>query len=254
MITEHPSFKAPPDAAISVWHYTQTNRLLWALENNSLHFSRVDLFNDQEEGFYTRALEEWDEFFDPIMPKDLDRFPVGKQIRRDTRIAHLRAQTQMIRRSAYVHCWSMNTTECHKMWKGRDVCIRSDYSTLSKVLPTPSHLGCIVYIDMERDRIDTKNALNLVMRKDREKYSFERELRAIIWKPVEARLPYPPNGEFGIVVPVKLNQLVKEIRVAPCAGSALRDLVESRVRGHGLDVSVKRSELMPECSEEPLFG
>jgi hypothetical protein len=70
-------------------------------------------------------------------------------------------------------------------------------------------------------------------------FAHERELRAIILKPI--------NG--GVLVPIHLGEMIETIRVSPTSPTWFKDIVERLVKTLGVNIPVKQSSL----SAGPLF-
>jgi len=153
----------------------------------------------------------------------------------------------------FVNCWYMAEHESHAMWRifgrgGASVAIRSSVGCLRRCLPPRAHIGTVTYIDYETGYFPSRNALHPFVHKRRE-YESERELRAVITRGDRPRLPNgyadldatPP--ETGELVPVDVDALVQEIRVAPGAEAWLAELVTRVQTRYGVSAPLARSAL-----------
>jgi hypothetical protein len=171
----------------------------------------------------------------------------------------------------------MNDQESAAMWKlyaltDQSIAIRSTYSRLKAALPVDVYLGVVKYIDYQTyafpvlpPPIDSSseaptrtspawNSLENCVHK-RKSFEHEHELRAVISPkgfPMTAGdqvdFDHEPS-EPGEWVPVDLDALIAEIRVAPQADPWFEDLVRKVVCRYGLEKTVVRSSL----EGDPLF-
>jgi hypothetical protein len=247
MISQHTAFQQPPDKNISIWRYMNLSNFVWMLQNEGLYFCRCDLLGDPYEGHYTQpvAASEADFVGTMLAIPEFNRIPDAEEIARDHFKVQLLDLPKKLKSEFFVSCWHMNDEESQAMWKlytshNESICVRSTYQTLADALPAECMLGQVKYIDYRRDRFDTGNALNYIVHK-RKSFEHEREARSVVWKRDGATLPFESVGAEGLVVPVNIGELVKEIFVSPGSKPMLREIVEKLATKYGLTVPVKQS-------------
>jgi len=88
------------------------------------------------------------------------------------------------------------------------------------------------------------NSMNLIMSK-RHFFASENELRAVIPRTPKAKVldPSVETIDDGIAVPVELNQLLVEVRVAPDARDWLLSVVSDVTQRYGVTAPVRRSAM-----------
>ena len=253
-----PYFRCPANEHIPVWRYIDLTKFEWMLQNKALYFPSAATMNDSYEGHYTRMMAPSKEAEEIFIRKMLARKDSPWSIEREDHLASLRrayrnllnVDLKGIRERFYISCWHMNEEESSAMWKlytSREdsVCVRSTYQQLSQELPSDCYLGCVNYMDFERDMFDVYEFLNFVVHK-RRAFEHEKEVRAVINNTgsLTGEPPYPPvkDGK-GIVVPIDLARIINEVRVSPDAKSPFLQEVQHLISIHGLAVPVKPSEV-----------
>lgn len=144
-------------------------------------------------------------------------------------------------------CWHMGEFESLAMWQTyggspEAVAVTTTVGRLARALKAKPgellHLGAVRYIDHQEDYFNTDHVLAPALHKQRP-YSYEQEVRAIVWNPTED--PTRLRAEPGRSIECDLGELVTGVRVSPRAQSWFEALVEQEVRGLGM--SIDRSEL-----------
>ena len=107
----------------------------------------------------------------------------------------------------------------------------------------PCRLMDANYLDGEHEQVEYGNGFNYAVVKDRPKYGFEQEVRAIIWKPNGYPLPFEMVEDTGLVVPIDLNKLIHEVIVRRDATPEFYADVEKLVQVHRMRVPVRWSAI-----------
>jgi hypothetical protein len=246
VITQHPSFQQPSSPSISIWRYMDLTKFLWMIQRSALYFCRADLLGDPFEAHYTRAQLAWE----AQIVEELKRHGGIPDDLAQQAASSFRRMTLDFKQSFFVNCWHMNDSESLAMWKlytshHQSVCIRSNYASLTELLPTECMAGCVKYIDYNTDVIEIGNALNVINHK-RLSFEHEKELRAVIWNTDfdfadgVARLKQPLAA--GRIVPIDIGRLISEVFVSPDSEEVLFEVVRSVCERYGLHVPVTKSE------------
>lgn len=101
-------FPPPSSDDIAIWRYMDLAKFVSLLEDDALHFSRIDHQSDDYEGSISRAMlaakrQKWAYLTDEEYAKHFKR-PVGKEAMK-TSFAYI-----------FVNCWHMNEGESAAMW------------------------------------------------------------------------------------------------------------------------------------------
>jgi hypothetical protein len=196
-----------------IWRYMNLWKFISMLESHSLHFSRLDQFNDRHEAaisapaFETAVIESTE-----YMQAHEGR-PVSDEDARE-RAALVEAATSKIKReSILVNCWHRNPNESGAMWAAygnQGVAIRS---TIGALYDCTKHYRPSVMIQW------TYYVDHAVQDMDREEmflfkhklYAYEQEVRALIL--------LPPGTVAPKLLPleVDLKRLINGVYLAPLA-------------------------------------
>jgi hypothetical protein len=146
----------------------------------------------------------------------------------------------------FVNCWHMNEGESLAMWKlyaahNDSICIQSTCAKLVRLLPKDAFVGMVRYIDYNSHHIDWGMVLEYIVHK-RLSFAHERELRAVIWTP-SASGTYEAIGDSGLVVPVKMNELIDAIFVNPEADQILIDVLNGLKTSFSLKAPITKSDV-----------
>jgi hypothetical protein len=192
-----------------LWRYMDIHKFLSFVFNRSLHFTRLDNFEDKKEGITVNHL------FYKGLKKQMDNHPMFDNIRKYMSIETLGGamnkiddQLEKIQRRNFANCWVIgeNNSESVAMWnlysKPNSLAIKIKYSNFKKLLndkglhsfDSTREVICspINYIDFQKP--DYKNLKNIdsVFTKDIS-FKHENEFRIIV-KEVEREIP-PINYE-----------------------------------------------------------
>lgn len=239
----HSVFREPDNLTVKIWRYIDFTKFVSLLDLRALYFPRSDLLGDPFEG---------------AMPRDYFRFysllygtpPITPQGMQE--LSQLRQER---RKRVYINCWHMNERESFAMWNlyvrsNEAIAIQSTYQLLRTCLPSLIYAGSVQYIDYALDFVPEDDLLRPFMYK-RKSFEHERELRAVIdvEDDDEATWVVHTVGSIGRTVPVRLEDLVERIYVAPTSPSWFADLANSVMSKYGLDKPVVMSSL----DEKPVF-
>lgn len=243
-ITDHPAFSQPQDRSVKLWRYMDFTKFVLMLDTSSLYFSRADLLGDPFEGSYSKG----NVIMRPIVYRNVQK--------PENMFEQMTQLSKWIREWTFVNCWHMNEHESAAMWRlyaksDEAIVVQSTYVDLVALLPDNIFVGCVQYIDYDKDWLPEGNAFYPFVHK-RKSFEHEREVRAIIQElPIEGDsvVVGKPNLNPGQYVKVELTLLIQTVRVAPTSPSWLRDLVEAVCRKYGYNWVVAKSSL----DAEPVY-
>jgi hypothetical protein len=239
----------PTDARSSIWRYVEFWKLRDLVQTGQLYFRRADKLEDEHEGLppieYERVL-------------NLSKFDLNDIQERDHTIGSL----AQFRQSFYVNCWHLHIKETATMWAryGKDgVVIVSRYELLKQVLHPLRDRVMVGLIRYGTEHLTGWNVIRFITTK-REKYSLEREVRAMIWLTDTgdgmnrhfdvANRPHdrpiydpPPTLPEGIRREVDVASLITEIVVSPFAHAGLLAEVQALLAAAGIAAEVRESSL-----------
>jgi hypothetical protein len=219
-------------------------RFLDLLENESLHFARLDQLNDPFEGLPSLPVLHWPDPFRRLLPQGdlLDSISTmldqSDQAHKKSILFH--------RNTSYVSCWHMNEHESAAMWdlySNRGIAIQSTFERLCGAFgedsDTKIQIGQVAYHDYENDWVASLDLFGGAFNK-RLSYEHEREIRALV------RL-YPPDDEWhedmaerfathptGIPVPVNVRTLIQRVVVSSQQRPWFRALVPRLLKRYDL--------------------
>jgi hypothetical protein len=229
---EHQQCKLPADLNLKVWRYVDLGKLLDLLESRSLFFPLMSVLVDADpyEGFLGEA--------------------TIAEIRRRPDMDEKSKQTLLklhedAKKLLYVSCWHMNEQESAAMWSlyirgGEGLAIQTTVKRLmdsfAVAMDIDVSVGEVQYIDYRSERIGWANIFAPVLRK-RASFAHEHELRAIV-----ARTP-KVGDQWGARVPIRVEDLIERIVMAPTAPAWLGGLVDRIMHRLGYQFPVERSPL-----------
>lgn len=229
------------------------------LRSQKLYFARLDKLDDPFEGSISRS--EYEDIVNKAKKGEEDgRLPPEWQGRY---FDVLMQTTRNGRRSCYINCWHFNESESEAMWRLYSqstfaIAVKSTYSRLRDVLPTPDEsgrpyvgpmLGKVTYLDHFKERMPTGNLLVPIMNK-RPSFQHEQECRAVIWipEPDDYVLLRDPESVFtqypiGLSINVDLPALVEFTAVSPLAPDWFQESVADVTTRYGFAWETKASLL-----------
>lgn len=249
-------FEIPESDQATIWRYLSFPSLVSLLQRESLHFSRVDSFDDDYEGFIPKNLlkvlvkranehnrnidqaydwgDEIDPGANPMEPNPYDQFKI-KRI------------------CSYANCWNLRGSESFALWEANlgatdGVVVKSSVGNLKSSLRTNEavHLSKIEYVDYEEaDKYHFDRSIEHPYLYKRNALEYEQELRAlIVEQPPEWVLNNPSEYDWSEQDPwkrvrVDLSTLMDEIRVSPRGGGWQKQLIEDELlQGQNLNVTM----------------
>lgn len=216
----------PEDENAKIWHYMTFASAYALVMNSALFFTSADHFEDPREG--TLPLPNLDE----QLARDQREPPVGDPSAVDLEKAYREEHETRVREQQGVYCWHLADEESEHMWRKfagpHGVAIQSTYRRLrdsfvptiftctdgQKIDTTPIYIGEVRYIDYDADRIkDDDQYTARYFCKNKESYSHEKELRALVIKhTADDGQQQSPLG-YGINIKIDRGILIERIYV-----------------------------------------
>ena len=238
--TGHPVFEAPADVKVKIWRYMDFTKLVSLIDTNALFFARSDLLGDPYEG----AISYLNKALQPLLYKD--KIPLEN-------LEGISSFMDRQRQWTFISCWHMNEVESAAMWKvyaqtNEAVAIQSTYQILQNLLPENTYIGVVKYIDYETQWLPESNAMFPYVHK-RKSFSYEKELRAVIYD-IPSNIPeYLASPDDGRFVPIDVQNLVQRVYIAPMSPSWFRSLVKNVLSKYDLSIRIAESAL----DKPPIF-
>ena len=243
---DHECFPQPVDDSVRVWRYLDLAKFTWLLEKQKLYFSRLDLLNDSHEGSVPKFIaEQYDKqilnFIDASLMQKYENDLGNPQYKAEKErfaenLHQMRIRKQSDRRLIYVNCWYLGNQESEAMWRlycpgNNGVAIQTSYGKLVKSVENDEGLfiGCVTYIDYDRQGFPLGNIFYPVMHK-RISFAHEQEMRM-----VKIQLPenFGMQNEVcnsGIAFEWPVEPVIEAIYVDPYAPEYFFDAVSAIVR------------------------
>lgn len=213
-------------------------KLLSLLEYRQLFFARADQFEDPYEGAWSKA---------------------GVKLMRDSNLNgglpsdamnYLIEAVNQWRKEMFISCWIVSEHESAAMWKTylqspEGIAIRSDHNSLISALQSSKFTArttMVRYIDYDQTPIPFGNGFFPFVHK-RMSFSYENELRAIIWSGEEVNKPHVSPDATSLPVDIVPQNLIQAVHVAPTAPKWFGILVERLLQKYELTCPVVRSGL-----------
>lgn len=220
-VEPHRSCPQPTNEATKVWRFMSLVKFLDLIQNDTLHFTRLDQFPDLYEG--TAFGERYWKIHSRFDPKLSALYDV---VRQRNRVQY------------YANSWYLSDDEPATMWRqytsgGVDLAICSEYQQLKRVLNDAKErlfLGMVQYEPPPGD--DLIEPFDFVMSK-RRNFESEKEVRALFWK--DDVDPTTPLDNLATALPtfVKVTvipqNLIEEVVLAPGTADWVVDLVSDLV-------------------------
>lgn len=241
---DHPTFQKPKDLDVKVWRYMNLTKFLWMLQRSALYFSRSDLMGDPFEGHYSKVTALSEDSFVAAQMTDPVFAEMGEAVHRRN-FRKIISDVPKEKLTLFVNCWHMNERESWAMWKlyasqDEAICIQSTFKVLEQQLPDKAFLGAVKYIDYDRQYINVTDTFQYIVHK-RTSFEHERELRAVLWKPISEDIELLNNS--GMVVPIDLNRLIENIFISPSANSMFDEVVRGLRSSYKLNAPVHNSRV-----------
>jgi hypothetical protein len=206
----HPHFQLPSNTEAKIWRYSDLAKLITVLEQKALYFPCTLKLPDPFEGLFS--------------------LPTASHISALPNGANIIQSYKHMKRSVFVNSWHLNEHESHTMWNvyaraEAGVAIQSTVSRLISsfpALPDPSadmalipqvFIGAVKYLDYESEAMDWGNLFLSFLLKNKQ-FEAERELRAVVWRPL---LQMNDSDCGGFYVEANLETLIESVYISPNA-------------------------------------
>ncbi len=234
MYRTHPDFQLP-DRNSTIWRCLTLDKFTDLLESQEVFFSRADVPRYQREGVWSLA-----EVRCLVESRGAREPQFGEIFRIMDRIADEACK------SVALNCWCIGEHVWAHMWENyldgnEGVAIATTVNDLIDAFDPetvqPVYIGEVKYIDYVIDRMNAKTSLAPFVFKGRE-FGSESELRAVTTPQIPnpdlklnvSEPDYYPGSTIngnGIRIPVHLDKLIKQIRIAPFASDQCVELVNA---------------------------
>ena len=135
-----------------------------------------------------------------------------------------------------------------KLYSSNDYCIAvvSDILSLLPMLPEYVAFTFVKYIDWDRDLFEVPNHSQAPFFHKRKEFSHENEVRIIYMQPLHQQKggPETPQEDKGILLPVDLSDLVKEVVLARQIPAWVTDMIKETTRKYGQNFPISVSRLL----------
>lgn len=230
---KHPACSIPERLETKIWRYMDFPKFVSLLEEQSLFFSKLSLFDDPYEGYLPRLTKEQ---FLKIPDNTADKSKAQQIVN-----TNLALRDNFTRECLLVSCWHMSEYENIAMWKsysiiGKGVAVQSTLKCLMKAFEGVDDLvniGSVKYIDYYDDKIKWQNTFHSALCK-RKQFDHEKEVRVLV---------VSPEGTPGKLIPVDLNILIEKVFVSPKIEHWILELIKKLLVRYGLSKEVVCSDL-----------
>lgn len=242
-MNSHPSFPQPINKDTKVWKYMNLAKFISLLSKNQLHFTRIDLFDDNFEGSITSK-------------NHYNRKKFLETVTSEESAIRALSDYKEALKLCYANCWRIDDYESEAMWKlycplNMGIAIQTTYDKLKKSIEHEKDLfiGLINYIDYEVDSFGENNIFFQIMHK-RISFSHEKEVRIATFAPFTSKNnnEIPPKPE-GLTIDWQHNNVIESIYVNPYAPNWYLGVVKDIIQKYELKYELKWSNL----KKIPLF-
>jgi hypothetical protein len=229
-----------PASDTVIWHYLRFDFFKALLKNNAMWLTRLDKQSDKNDGMYSDAnARQWS----PVIQKLLDRSGFTVQAGKDDG-AQLKWTNEILRKRAFIHCWSIRSKESALMWNSfiggdsRSIAVRSTVGCLSSALEgQPVEILRMLYYLAGQPRPDWSYTAPFSA-KDKAAHIHERELRVLtLLESDEAE-----NVDHKLI-PTDLKKLIRKVVVHPASSKSFRLEVRNELKTYGIPAHVAGSQL-----------
>jgi len=250
---EIPAGVKAPNPSARIWRYLSFPRFKQLLEEKTLYFSRIDQFSDFNEGRISGASSSASH---EELAEQGDDGHVAN--------AHDFMLRLMSTHTSYAVCWNESMHETNLMWRAYgqipnetpdDQSFKIAISTTAERLllsidgsrrrqNDKMYKGMVNYLDFDKDPTPN-NAVEKCFVK-RLEYASENELRLIINRVgnlPSGTLASMPQADLGVVLPVKITDLIDAIYIEPVAIDQVQ-LGTSGTSGQDQSYAVEISSIM----------
>ncbi|HEV2187964.1 MAG TPA: hypothetical protein VGR70_12195 [Stellaceae bacterium] len=251
-----PILPPPPDDA-KLWRYMNFVKFVYLLNSKSLYFVQGASLIDKFEGAMGSAdlLSKYNDFYSEFLrdayrtrpdgsAADLSTEQLEASVKKSLESLHQAGEWQ--RETTYLNCWHEAEHESEAMWRlyadwrhlaaddSGGIVVVSTFRRLSDGLSSVPNLyvGRVKYVDYTKQLVGINEAFwNKSM-----SFQHEREVRAVLR---DHRKPQPT----GISIPVKVDDLIAEVRLSPRCPEWFENLVRDVALLYRCTFEVKRSAL-----------
>jgi hypothetical protein len=233
---DHLELPSAPAGDKVIWRYLSLAQFLNILNNQTLHFTRID--------------RNPDSLLDIESQVALNAF-AGISAESTRRAFNLMKSTQS---AVFTNSWYENDSHAHLRWEihggNYEVAIRTNVDTLKNILSPASqriYMSSVQYIDFASIPMPTGNVFLPALHKPHE-LSEEKEVRLLLLQ-TGGKSVFSPGPEEGIDVSIEATSMIKGVRVAPRSASRLRGLLRSIADRYSLNFESNNSaaESKPPC-------
>lgn len=203
----HECFPQPSDSKASVWRYMSTAKFISLLKDSALWLAPLESLGDPHEGSA------------PLMLHNAlnDQFAEQNPQMR----IQLAQMLIKMRSLVLVSCWNLSAYESEALWRlytssSEGIAIQTSYESLVNVARSDNdlYIGCIRYIDYDRESFPADNLLYPAMHK-RRAFSHESEVRLLSVDQIKVDdSQHKPKGRN---IKVNLPELIRGVYISPYA-------------------------------------
>ena len=208
----HECFPQPSDSKASVWRYMSTAKFISLLKDSALWLAPLESLGDPHEGSAPLAL--CNALNDQFAEHD-PQLRIG-----------LAQMLIKMRSLVLVSCWNLSEYESEALWRlytssSEGIAIQASYESLVDVARSDNdlYIGCIKYIDYDRESFPADNLLYPAMHK-RRAFSHESEVRLLRVEVDDAQ--QKPKGRN---IKVNLPELIRGVYISPYAQEWYADTI-----------------------------
>lgn len=237
------------DQELKICRYMNLPKFMSLLTNSSIFFTRADKFEDPLEGEMPEAVKK--DLFDTTIFKVEWYALLSKLIDREVTLVGAAEETinmyESFKSTTFISCWTAFQAESYALWKiyGEDygIAIQTNTEKLKNLIKEQGgHVYKVHYVD------DTENIRVVPKRPQTNKYtpgkknyfvckkihySYEQEIRAIIFK----------EDQENLFVDINLNDFIEAVYISPFAASWYVSLVKEILKKYNLDVPILNSKI-----------
>lgn len=218
-----------PHPGVVVWRYLDWMKFEDLLVNRRLYFRRADRLDDQMEGRFSEANQE---FQTSLWQRFHEAYSIHRNPEQEKQI------NEMIRHRVFINCWHINANESARMWKlytksSESVVVRSRCGLLDSSTDGGAYQPVLVhYLGQEEPRPEF-HSLGPFVFKDKS-FSFENEVRLLLVADVNETIYLEQEHDFYRTLPVRPEELIVEVRTHPASTKKFRRRVTNFCANFGL--------------------
>lgn len=252
------------DYGKTLWRYMDFTKFIDLLENSTLFFPKVELFEDKFEGIHNGL--NYDSMLNFMYGQKKDIKDSELKIV-DYAFEHFSDIINQLKNSCGISCWRLSEYESHAMWKiflssNEGIAIRTNIGKLKNNLQISESqnifLGPVKYINYNSQQVPLSHVYSFLFHKNKY-FEHESEFRVIVGETQEAPkkveelsngykafdlagYDFMPFSQPGLNVGINYRNLIEEIIISPYAPNWFFKLVEKVARDkYEIDVPITRS-------------